>query len=118
MSNAWLTMSMADLGRGIAKGEIDPVNLTRTYLDAIKAHPFGDRIYAPTDGRACDVRGPAPRPNVHDLGNVWVFWTVCRSAGKTCLIRRVSRPKRGPPLLKDRVPDQDAEVLRNATAAG
>ena len=43
---AWLTMSAADLGRGIAKGTIDPVELTDAYLDACEASPLLDRIYA------------------------------------------------------------------------
>ena len=43
---AWLKMTAADLGRGIACGEIDPVALTETYLQAIEGHPFKDRIYA------------------------------------------------------------------------
>ena len=42
----WLKMSAADLGRGIGAGEIDPLELTRTYLDAIDAHPMRERIYA------------------------------------------------------------------------
>ena len=41
----WLTMSAAALGRAIAKGDIDPVDLAQTYLDAIDAHPFTSRIY-------------------------------------------------------------------------
>ncbi|HBU53334.1 MAG TPA: amidase, partial [Sulfitobacter sp.] len=42
----WLTMTAADLGRGIGDGQIDPVVLCQTYLDAIDAHPLRDRIYA------------------------------------------------------------------------
>ena len=41
----WLTMSAAALGRAIGKGDIGPVALAQTYLDAIDAHPFADRIY-------------------------------------------------------------------------
>ena len=41
----WLTMSAAQLGRGIAAGEIDPVALTETYLAAIDSHPETARIY-------------------------------------------------------------------------
>ena len=42
----WLKMTAADLGRGIEAGQIDPVILCQTYLDAIDAHPLRDRIYA------------------------------------------------------------------------
>ena len=35
MANDWLTATAADLGRGIAKGQIDPIDLTDAYFDAI-----------------------------------------------------------------------------------
>ncbi|NDW54204.1 amidase [Aliiroseovarius sp. PrR006] len=117
MSNAWLTMSMADLGRGIAKGEIDPVDLTRTYLDAIKAHPFGDRIYARlTEERALsEARAASERARIGQrlglLDGVPISWKDLFDTAGTAT-------EAGSALLKDRVPDQDAEVLRNATAAG
>ena len=41
----WLTMSAAALGRAIAKGDIDPVDLAQTYLDAIDAHPYIAHLY-------------------------------------------------------------------------
>lgn len=46
MANDWLTATAADLGRGIAKGQIDPIDLTDAYFDAIDAHDFTPRIYA------------------------------------------------------------------------
>ncbi|VAV94368.1 Probable amidase R00206, partial [hydrothermal vent metagenome] len=42
----WLWMSAGDLGRGIGAGDIDPLALAQTYLEAIDAHPERDRIYA------------------------------------------------------------------------
>ncbi|MDH5453456.1 MAG: amidase, partial [Paracoccaceae bacterium] len=42
----WQEMSAADLGRAIDRGEVDPVDLTETFLAAIKAHEHTDRIYA------------------------------------------------------------------------
>ncbi|MCK0141456.1 amidase family protein [Aliiroseovarius sp. F20344] len=117
MSNTWLTMSMADLGRGIAKGEIDPEALTRTYLDAIKSHPFADRIYARvTEERALsEARAAAERARTgHRLGlldGVPISWKdLFDTAGVAT--------EAGSALLKNRVPTEDAEVLRNATAAG
>ena len=51
----WLTQSAADLGRGIEAGDIDPRDLTETYLAAIEGHEFADRIYARvTEQRARD----------------------------------------------------------------
>ena len=49
----WLRMTAADLGRGIARGEIDAEALCETYLATIADHPDADRIYArTTDERA------------------------------------------------------------------
>ena len=42
----WRWMKAADLGRGIAAGQIDPAALTEVYLEAIDTHEFRDRIYA------------------------------------------------------------------------
>ncbi len=63
MSEAWLTMTAADLGRGIGDGAIDPLDLAKTYLDAIAKHPLSDRIYArvtedPRTGRSRGRIGP------------------------------------------------------------
>ena len=42
----WLNMGVADLGRGIEAGAIDPVALTETYLSAIDSHSAQGRIYS------------------------------------------------------------------------
>ncbi|MCK0126118.1 amidase family protein [Gelidibacter sp. F2691] len=108
---------MGDLGRAIGKGEIDPEVLTRTYLDAIKSHPFADRIYARvTEERALsEARAAAKRARTGQrlglLDGVPISWKdLFDTAGVAT--------EAGSALLKDRVPTDDAEVLRNATAAG
>ncbi|MFB9148198.1 amidase [Roseovarius ramblicola] len=113
----WLRMSAGDLGRAIGRGEIDPEALTDAYLAAIAAHPLRDRIYsvvtaeraraeaaaAAARARAGQRRGP--------LDGVPVSWKdLFDSAGVAT--------EAGSALLKGRVPGRDAEVLRNATAAG
>lgn len=117
MSNQWLTMSMGDLGRGIGAGDIDPVALTETFLDAIKAHKFQDRIYARlTESRALTEAAAASKraASGHRLGlldGVPISWKdLFDTAGVAT--------EAGSALLKDRVPDRDAEVLHNATAQG
>lgn len=113
----WLWKTAADLGRGIAAGEIDPVELTETYLAAIDAHPLRDRIYtvvthdrARAEAAAASTRAKAG----HRLGlldGVPISWKdLFDSAG--------TATEAGTKLLEGRVPDQDAEVLRNATANG
>ncbi|MEM7519729.1 MAG: amidase family protein [Pseudomonadota bacterium] len=113
----WLTMTAADLGRGIAANEIDPVTLTQTYLDAIQAHPFKDRIYARvtpkralTEAAAAAARATAGQ-RLSLLDGVPISWKdLFDTAGVIT--------EAGSRLLKDRVPTQDAAVLNSATAAG
>ncbi|UYV37483.1 amidase family protein [Rhodobacteraceae bacterium D3-12] len=113
----WLWMSMGDLGRGIASGAIDPVALTQTYLEAIKAHPLQDRIYARlTEERAlAEAHAAAERAKTGHrrgpLDGVPVSWKdLFDSAGVAT--------EAGSALLEGRTPDSDALVLKNATAAG
>ena len=39
----WRWMTAADLGRGIGAGEIDPIALTETYLQASDTHEYRER---------------------------------------------------------------------------
>ena len=76
----WLTMTAANLGRGIAAGQIDPVTLCQTYLDAIDAHPMRDRIYArvTTERALAEAGAAADRANagqrLSPLDGVPVSW--------------------------------------------
>jgi aspartyl-tRNA(Asn)/glutamyl-tRNA(Gln) amidotransferase subunit A len=113
----WLTMSAADLGRGIEGGAIDPEALTDTYLAAISAHPLRDAIYsAVTEDRArAEAAAASARAKSGQrrgpLDGVPISWKdLFDSAGVAT--------EAGSALLRGRVPDRDAEVLRNATAAG
>lgn len=117
MMQDWLTMTAADLGRGIGAREIDPVALCQTYLDAIDAHPLRDRIYARVthDRARAEAREAAARAaNGHRLSpldGVPISWKdLFDTAGIVT--------EAGSKLLKDRVPDRDAAVLASATAAG
>ena len=113
----WLTMTAADLGRGIADSQIDPVNLCQTYLDAIAAHPLRDRIYARVTAERALAEATAARARAQTghrlspLDGVPISWKdLFDTAGVTT--------EAGSNLLKDRVPDADATVLANATAMG
>ncbi|MBO9434720.1 amidase [Ruegeria sp. R13_0] len=113
----WLTMTACDLGRGIGKGQIDPVELTETYLAAIDAHPHRDRIYAcVTHDRArSEAKAAKERAALglrrSLLDGVPISWKdLFDTAG--------IGTEAGSALLKGRVPDADALVLRNATAMG
>ena len=110
-------MTAADLGRGIGEGKIDPVALAEAYLDAVKAHELRDRIYA----RLTEERAMSEAIAAHDraksgrrrslLDGVPISWKdLFDTAGVAT--------EAGSALLKDRVPERDAVVLRNATEAG
>lgn len=117
MSNAWLTMSAADLGRGIGAGNIDPLALTECYLAAIAEHPLAPRIYARTTNERAlsEAASAAKRARAGSrksaLDGVPVSWKdLFDTAGIAT--------EAGSALLKGRVPDTDAVVLQNATRAG
>ncbi|PWE33632.1 amidase [Maritimibacter sp. 55A14] len=110
-------MSAADLGRGIGAGAIDPAALTETFLAAIDSHPLAARIYARvTHERArAEAEAAAARAAAGlrrgPLDGVPVSWKdLFDTAGV--------ETEAGSALLKGRTPLGDAEVLRNATAAG
>ena len=113
----WLGMTAADLGRGIGAGEIDPVDLTGAYLDAIEAHPLRDRIYArvTADRAMAEAEAAAERAKAGlrrgPLDGVPVSWKdLFDSAG--------TGTEAGTAMLAGRVPDRDAVVLQAATRAG
>ncbi len=117
MSERWLTMSAANLGRGIGAGDIDPVTLAETYLEAIDGHQLAPRIYArlTVDRALAEAHAAAIRARsghrLSPLDGVPVSWKdLYDTAGVAT--------ESGSALLAGRVPEQDAQVLRNASAAG
>lgn len=113
----WQWQSVAALGRGIAAGQIDPVDLCETFLSAIDAHSHRDRIYARvtperarSEAQAASLRARAGQRRSL-LDGVPISWKDnVDSAGVAT--------EAGSALLKGRVPASDGVVLRNATAQG
>ena len=110
-------MRATELGLGIAKGTIDPVELTETYLDAIDTHPETPRIYARVTHDRAMSEAHAARDRAQQgqrrslLDGVPISWKdLFDTAGVAT--------EAGSLLLKGRVPDRDAPVLANATVAG
>lgn len=113
----WLKMSAAALGRGIEAGQIDPVDLAQTYLDAAAAHPMTTRIYARLTPERAIAEATAARARakagqrLSPLDGVPISWKdLFDTAGIVT--------EAGSALLKDRVPSEDAEVLKAATSMG
>ncbi len=117
MSTDWLWMSAAELGAGIGRGDIDPRDLSDTYLAAIGAHPLNPRIYArlTVERALAEAEAAAKRAKAgqrrSQLDGVPVSWKdLFDTAGVPT--------EAGSALLAGRTPDRDARVLANATAAG
>ena len=113
----WLRMSAGDLGRGIEAGEIDPVALAEAFLAAMDSDGLTPRIYARTtpERARAEAQAAAERAKLglrrSPLDGVPVSW---KDLFDTAGVGTES----GTALLKGRVPDRDAEVLRTATAQG
>ena len=113
----WRWMTASALGAGIADGSIDPVALTETYLAAIDAHQYRDRIFVrvTADRARAEAAAAAQRAKSGvrrgPLDGVPISWKdLFDTAGVAT--------EAGTRLMAGRTPDTDAEVLRNATAAG
>ncbi|WOI56346.1 amidase [Palleronia sp. LCG004] len=107
----------AALGRAIGAGDLDPVTLTETFLEAALTHPHREDIYARlTENRALS-EAVAARARARagtrrgPLDGVPISWKDLYDSAGTAT-------EGGSALLMGRVPDRDAEILRNATAAG
>ncbi|MGB0900913.1 amidase [Halocynthiibacter sp.] len=117
MSLNWQEKTATELGKMIGAGELDPVDLTEAVLRAIETHDMTDRIYArlTRDRAMSEAKAASERAKtgarLSALDGVPISWKdLFDTAGVAT--------EAGTALLKGRVPDQDAVVLKNATAAG
>ena len=117
MSDSWLWMTAADLGRGIAAGAIDPRELAEVYLGAIDGHPQAPAIYARTTPERARTEADAAAGRARaglrrgPLDGVPVSWKDNFDTAGTAT-------EAGSALLAGRVPERDAAVLATATRAG
>ncbi|MCP5088542.1 MAG: amidase [Rhodobacteraceae bacterium] len=117
MANEWLEQSASDLGRAIGASQIDAVELAECFLDAIAQHELNDQIYARlspnralAEAKAAAVRA-ASGSRRGLLDGVPISWKdLFDTAG--------IGTEAGSALLRGRVPEQDAKVVRNATSEG
>ncbi|MEP6068274.1 MAG: amidase family protein [Paracoccaceae bacterium] len=113
----WLAMGLADLGRGIEAGDIDPVALTQTYLDAIDTHDVRDKVYSVvTAERAmAEAEAAAHRARIGQrlslVDGVPISWKDLFDSADIVT-------EAGSKLLAGRTPKKDALVLQNASASG
>ena len=117
MSITWSNMTAAALGREIAAGRINPVELTEFFLDRIAGHPLAPRIYArATAARARgEAMGAAARAKAGLrrglLDGVPLSWKDLFDTADVAT-------EAGSALLRGRIPAADAEVLTTATREG
>lgn len=117
MGGDWTGMTAAELGRGIDAGRIDPVALTEAFLDAMAGHPLTPRIYARDTAARARAEAAAARGRARaglrrgPLDGVPISWKDLFDTAGTVT-------EAGSRLLAGRVPDADARVLGDATAAG
>lgn len=117
MPDDWLRMSAAELGSRIGRGEIDPRDLAEAFLSAIKAHPYGPRIYvratparARTEAAAAAARAKAS-VRLGPLDGVPVSWKDLFDTAGT-------PTEAGSRMLAGRTPDRDAEAVARGARAG
>lgn len=109
--------SMCDLGRAIGAGDLDPIDIATQFLNAAEAHPFGDRIYArlTKDRAMAEATAASTRAKLGVrrglLDGVPVSWKDLFDTAGTAT-------EAGSALLKGRVPQKDAEMVRRASAQG
>lgn len=115
--DGWRTMGAAALGRGIAAGDTDPVDLCEAFLDAAAAHPDGPRIFARLTPERARAEASAARDRAKaglrrgPLDGVPVSW-------KDNIDNAGTATEAGSALLAGRVPERDAPILAGATAQG
>ncbi len=113
----WTTTTATGLGAAFDTGAACPRDVTEQFLDKIAAHPQADRIYArltPDRARA-EASAAADRAargmRLSPLDGVPISWKDLFDTAGTAT-------EAGSALLRGRVPGQDAQVLRAATAQG
>ena len=117
MSQDWLWETAADLGRAIGAGDIDPVDLARVYLDAIESNDLRERVYARVTPERALTEAEAARKRAKSGHRVSVLDGVPIS-WKDLFDTVGVATEAGSSLLKGRTPLRDAQVLKNAAAAG
>ena len=115
--DAWQWQTAAELGRGIGRGEVDPVALAEAYLGWAKDAAVGPRIYARltpdramTEARAASERARAGR-RLSPLDGVPVSWKDLYDSAGTAT-------EAGTAMMQGRVPQADCVVLARATEQG
>ncbi len=107
----------SELGREIAAGKLDPVELLQSMLADINAHPARDQIFASLTPERAKEEAQAARGRQKDgtlkspLDGVPISW-------KDLFDTKDHLTEAGSKLLEGRVPEKDCVALGKATRAG
>ena len=114
---AWHEMTALALGAAIQKGQIDPIDLTEHFLSRIDGQDPGHRIYIRSTAARARAEAAAASRRAKEglrqsaLDGVPMSWKdLTDTAGTETTF--------GSALLRNRVPERDALLLRRATLAG
>ncbi len=113
----WHDMTALQLGDGIAAGEIDPVDLTEHFLARIEELDGERRVYITVTTERARAEAAAARQRqraglrLGPLDGVPMSW---KDLTDTAGVRTTFASN----LLADRVPDEDAALLKRAGRAG
>lgn len=117
MTRAWQDCTALELGKGIATGSIDPVELAEFFLDRITEADPNHLIYLRTTRERAVAEAMAARAraaaglSLGPLDGVPISWKdLYDTAGVETAM--------GSPQLAGRIPERDALVLERATRAG
>lgn len=117
MTSSIVHLTAGDLGKAIARQELDPQEILEEFYKVIDSHPVSERIFSSlTRERAFKEAENAARraktgKRLSPLDGVPISW---KDLYDTC----GTLTEAGSLLLEGRCPDHDAQVLRTSTNAG
>lgn len=117
MSAKWRKMSAVGLGQGIENGEICPVRLAETFLDAIESHALSGRIYARLMRERALAQAIAARDRARAGMRRGVLDGVPVSIKDNYDTAGIAT-EAGSALLRGRIPARDADLVARLDQAG
>ena len=117
MTDTWHDMTALAQGAAIGEGDIDPVELTDSYLERIAREDSDHTVYIAVTETRARAEARAARKRAKDglrlgpLDGVPISWKDLFDSAGTATTG-------GSDLFRDRVPDHDALTLARATRAG
>lgn len=110
-------LTASEQGRAIRQGTLDPVDLLDAYLDKAASHPVTQRAYTMLTAGRATAEAHAARARILE-GNTLSALDGVPISWKDLFDTANLKTEAGSALLRNRVPEQDCEVLQVATCMG